>query len=143
MKNNLSPEDIAIEIAEEIKEAEQANETSALTMDYLLTRIDKTLNDTEYIQSTLSALENISVTGPGDVANAQKADAICAIVKCRETTNQKLLALYEKMYEDIKPCQKTLGAVGEEALTMLESVNWDNLPEDVRKLAKMALINRL
>ena len=32
-----------------------------------------------------------------------KAQAIADVVRCRETTNQQLLKLYEKMYDDLKP----------------------------------------
>ncbi len=135
MFENITPEDEAIKMTEEINralnenpqadvgeivrnavanyageefaastvQAEMPTKASALTMDYVLTRIDKVLNDTDYIQSTLIALEDISFEGPGDIASAQKAEAIGEIVKCREATNQKLLSLYEKMYEDLKP----------------------------------------
>lgn len=80
---------------------------STLNIDYVLARIDQVLNETDYIKSTLSALVDISVAGPGDIANAQRAEALGNIVKCRETTNQKLLALYEMMYDDIKTEQKS------------------------------------
>lgn len=87
-------------------------------MEYVLTRIDKVLDDTEYIKSTLASLENISAAGPGDVANAHKAAAIGDIVKARETTSQKLLAFYEKMYDDLKPRK----AFGPFALSQFESI---------------------
>ena len=39
----------------------------------------------------------------GDIQGQAKAQALSDIVRCRETTNQKLLALYEKMYYDLMP----------------------------------------
>lgn len=88
-------------------DTKNGHSVTTLTIDYVLARIDKVLNDTEHIKSTLEALLNISVAGPGDIANAQRAEALKEIVKYRETTNQKLLTLYEKMYEDIKTQQKS------------------------------------
>ncbi len=42
------------------------------------------------------ALSNI------DATNADSVSALNDMVKCRETTNQHILKLYEKMIEDIK-----------------------------------------
>lgn len=40
---------------------------------------------------------------PDNIQGQAKAQAICDIVKCRETTNQQMLSMYEKMYDDLKP----------------------------------------
>ncbi len=40
---------------------------------------------------------------PGNILGQAKAQAFGDIVRCRETTNQQLLKLYEKMYDDLKP----------------------------------------
>ena len=40
---------------------------------------------------------------PGNIQGQAKAQAFADIVRCRETTNQKMLSLYEKMYDDLKP----------------------------------------
>lgn len=75
-----------------------------LSMNYVLEQIEKIMQETEYLHSTIAALEAIGpASGPGDIAGANKAEALATVVKCRETTNQKMLALYEKMYDDLKP----------------------------------------
>ena len=38
---------------------------------------------------------------PGNVMGQAKAEALGAIVATRETTNQQILWLYEKMYDDM------------------------------------------
>ncbi len=82
---------------------------TGLTMAYILSRLDEILRDTQYIRDSLSILTAIpSNSGdecgsPGDIAGKAKAEAIGSSVKSRETTNQQLIKLYEKMYDDIKP----------------------------------------
>lgn len=115
----------------------QQAETPTPTLSYLLARMDQVLNDTQYIQTTIAALQNISVTGPGDMANAERAEALSDVVKCRETTNQKLLGLYEKMYEDIRYSQKT---VQEKVLDLLnKTLNNATLTQEEKELAISAL----
>jgi len=132
MKNNISPEDIAMGMTEEINQAlcedphadvgeivrktiagtaaaeiaEQSvtKETPALNIEYVLARIDKIMNDTEHLKSALEALMKLPPSaGPGDITGAEQAEAISDVMKCRETTNQQTLRLLEKMYDDLKP----------------------------------------
>lgn len=72
-------------------------------MDYVLSRIEKIAEQAEYLDGVISELRQMETGVPGDVAGASKAEALKNIVCCRETTNQKLLAFYEKMYDDLKP----------------------------------------
>lgn len=82
---------------EEIKEAPQK-----FTMEYLLQKIEEISKDQPYISEAIAALEHVQSGGPGDVGAQAKAHALGEIVKAREATNQKLLSLYEKMYDDLK-----------------------------------------
>ena len=45
-------------------------------------------------------LEDVKSEGPGDIGAEEKAKAIANVVKCRETTNQRLIDFYEKAYFD-------------------------------------------
>ena len=78
-----------------------------VTVADILTRINNIINQTGYITSALEALQAMSdgeVGAPGAPSNVQgasKADAIATVVQCRETTNQQILRLYEKMYDDL------------------------------------------
>lgn len=38
---------------------------------------------------------------PGNLQGQAKAEAFGTIIRCRETTNQQILRLYERMYEDL------------------------------------------
>ena len=44
-----------------------------------------------------------------DVAGQAKAKALGDVVRCRETTNQQLLAFYEKVYDDLKHVKLSSG----------------------------------
>ena len=91
MSNNI--ENVAIETMP----------TEKLTMDYVLGQIEKITTETEYLHHAISELSQINSGGPGDIGAASKAQALGEIVTQREHTNQKLLSLYEKMYDDLKP----------------------------------------
>ena len=84
------------------------NNTPALTMEYLLGKIDQLANDTAYVHETIAALNALKpdpafADNPeGDNASTAKAQALGNVMKTRETTNQQLIALYSKMYEDMR-----------------------------------------
>ena len=91
MSNNI--ENVAIE----------TKPTEKLTMDYVLDQIKKITTETEYLHHAISELSQINSGGPGDIGAQEKAHSFGVIVSRREETNQKLLSLYEKMYDDLKP----------------------------------------
>ena len=82
--------------------------TQTLSMEYILAKIDQVANDTAYLREAIAALQELKsdpafADNPeGDNAGAAKAQALGSAVKCRETTNQQLLALYTRMYQDLK-----------------------------------------
>lgn len=103
--------------AKRVKEPETATEiktipepiTDKMSLMYCIDQIEKISIQTEYIFETIQALGGVaSGVGPGDVAGQEKAKALGDIVRCRETTNQRLIAFYEKMYDDLKPKEKSL-----------------------------------
>ena len=74
-----------------------------LSVGYILSQIEKIQQDNEHVFKALSALENLVINdGVGDIANQARSEAIGDVVKCRETTNQRLIEFYEKLYDDIK-----------------------------------------
>lgn len=95
--------------------AEQA--PGKLTVNYVLEQIERISKDTEYLYNTIQKLgEMANESGLDDIVGQAKAQALGDVVKCRETTNQQLLKMYEKMYDDLKP-QPTLK---EKALEVIE-----------------------
>lgn len=90
--------------AEPLKQPAPGTPAPTLSMEYVLTRIDRILNDTQHIRATLEVLASMPpAQGPGDIAGQAKADAMGRIVEQREKTNQQLISLLEKMYDDLKP----------------------------------------
>ena len=89
---------------------------SELTMEYVLGKIDEIANNTFHIHEAIDAISQIKSTGPGDVGTQEQTKAIGDIVRCRETTNQRLIAFYEKLYDDLNPQDiklKALETLGE------------------------------
>lgn len=78
-----------------------------ITVADILQRINNIINQTSYITSALEALQAMSdgdsgqMNAPGNVMGEAKAEGIATVVQCRETTNQQILRLYEKMYDDM------------------------------------------
>lgn len=91
--------------AEIMSEAKGNSTAPALSMDYVLTRIDKIINDTAYLHEAITAVGNMEAAEPGvnGGCDTSRGDAVKAIVVSRETTNQQTLKLLEKMYDDLKP----------------------------------------
>lgn len=82
----------------------KSNEDQALelTMQYVLSRIDLIMNDKSHIHEAIDAIRNMEINeGPGG-DEFEKAKAISSAAQSRETTNQQLLKLFEKMYDDLK-----------------------------------------
>ena len=100
--------------------------TEKLTMDYVLEQIEKIATETEYLHNAISELSKTNSGGPGDVGTQEKAHALGEIVTSREHTNQRLLSLYEKMYDDLKT--QSLPSERERIIdTMLESLGNRNV----------------
>lgn len=80
-----------------------------LSINYCLEQIERISKQTEYLNQTIEQLgcmadgDNAEACSPGNTLGAAKAQALADVVRCRETTNQKLIAFYEKVYDDLKP----------------------------------------
>ena len=125
-------------IVEDISEtAALEKEQPELSIGYILSQIEKIQQDNEYIYKALETLSGIvSGQGPADVAGEGKANGIAATVKCRETTNQKLIAFYEKLYDDIKP-PKSTKEMALEIVSQAVNLSYSNPePEQIATLAE-------
>ena len=73
----------------------------------ILVRIASIVNQTSYIGEACEALKEMGdgdsgdCGAPGNLMGAAKAKALADVVQCRQTTNQQILHLYEKMYDDL------------------------------------------
>ena len=94
----------AIEQIVEETAAEKKAAAPQITLSDLLERIDRIAAQTDYLMQALEHLQAMPPSdGPGDIAGQAKAQAVADIVRCRETTNQRILQMYETMYADLKP----------------------------------------
>lgn len=97
------------------------------SMKYVMSRIDMIIRDNQHIKSALTAIDTMQVNespngGTSDELNrmyqlsygqneshnggtgdAARAEAIQSAVQSRENTNQKILEMLDKMYDDLKP----------------------------------------
>lgn len=80
-----------------------------VTSSDILSRIDMLIGETRYLRESVEALAQIPSGGtgdphsPGDIGAQAKARAIASVVEQREQTNQKLIALLDRMYGDLSP----------------------------------------
>ena len=94
--------------------SENIKSESIYSIDYIISQIAKIQEQTEYLNKALEQLSQMSdgdsgsSGAPGNILGEAKAQAIGDVVRCRETTNQQMLSLYEKMYHDLRPidCKK-------------------------------------
>lgn len=79
----------------------------SISLNQLMEQLVSLQKGTEQINYALEVLFHMNdgdsgdPGAPGNLLGQQKAAAIAEVVKCRETTNQLLLGLYEKMYDDL------------------------------------------
>ena len=104
MPNNPTPPKRGAEAPANLPAEKQCSEK--LTMDYLLGKIEEISLGQAFLTDAISELGKMKSGGPGDVGTQEQAKAIGEIIKAREATNQKLITLYEKMYDDLKPDKK-------------------------------------
>ncbi len=72
-------------------------------LEALLRLLEEMQKDQAYLMQALGNLEKIpSGSIPGDIAGQAKAAAVGKLVKSREKTNQELLKIYRRMYEDLR-----------------------------------------
>lgn len=80
-----------------------AETPSIITAELLLKKLDEIQNNSGYLNQAFDTIEKIPQSSGADGESAgAKAAAVADIVRCRETTNQKLIELYSKMYDSIK-----------------------------------------
>ncbi len=108
----------------EIININNENTESNLTLEHLLMKIEEIFHEQATLNKTITELGKMKSIGPGDVGMQEQAKAFGTIIKARETTNQKLISLYEKMYDDIITKDMSLR---ERAIRLLEKVSDDEI----------------
>ncbi len=126
--NTLNFETEDIKMSENI-ENQEAKVT--YSVEYILTKIAEIQSETAYLNEALAKLSTMSdgdsgdPGSPGNILGAEKAKSFGDIVRCRETTNQQMLKMYEKMLDNL--------TVSKQAAS-IESEKWNT----ISKLADIA-----
>ena len=103
------PPDIYLEDNNMTENTNNVKNESIYNIEFILNQIAKLQEQTEYLNTTLEKLSELSdgdsggPGAPGNLLGMEKAKAIGDVVRCRETTNQQLLAFYEKIYDNLRP----------------------------------------
>ena len=84
-----------------------------LSMNYVLEQIEKLSSQTQHLDNVIQKIGEVTDYAGDLVVGQTKAQALADIIRYRETTNQQFLKLYEKMYDDLKPRNKTTDMMSE------------------------------
>ena len=109
------------------------------TLAYCLEQIEQIRLQTKYLHNVIAELSKITTAGPGDICGSERAQALGDVVKCRETTNQKLIAFYEKMYDDLKPVRAKFTPKEELIAMLVDKLSTPGLPPDTQQSIKEIL----
>ena len=91
----------------------------AYTYEYALKQIELLTNQVDHIHLAISELGHLENEGTPCGGSAKSvAEGIADVVRCRETTAQKLIDFYAKMYEDLKPRSQA------QAASRVEFMEW-------------------
>ena len=132
-QNSGTSKEVAENMSNLLNQEAEQQYSEKLTMNYVLEQIEKIQVQTDHIGMALAALGNMIPANSGsvpDVAGAEQAEAIAEVVESREVTNQKLIALYEKMYDDLTSKKTSLKELALRAL--------DRAADDEGKIAAVS-----
>ena len=101
---------------------------SKYNLEYALEQIERIANDKAYLTEAFDALNNAANTNTptegmgGSGTNDKVAEAVAETVKCRETTNQKLIEFYSKMVDDLKPSAKPEKKIDKSVIDFIQTM---------------------
>ena len=116
MSENKKADSTINKTSNEIADVKAELPSEKLTIDYILSKLEEISVGQAFATDAILELGKMKSGGPGDVGTQEQAKAVGEIIKAREATNQKLIALYEKMYDDLKPKQDSLKVMAMKAL---------------------------
>lgn len=117
--DNGTPREVADAVANLFNSTAEQQHSEKLTIDYILGKLEEISLGQAFATDAILELGKMKSGGPGDVGTQEQAKAVGEIIKAREATNQKLIAFYEKMYDDLKPKEESAKS---KALEMLSKI---------------------
>lgn len=116
---NLILEDNTMNEQNNNTEVTENTATETYTYEYALKQIELLTNQVDHIHLAISELGHLENEGTPCGGSAKSvAEGIADVVRCRETTAQKLIDFYAKMYEDLKPRSQA------QAASRVEFMEW-------------------
>lgn len=81
--------------------------TDSIDISYVFKQLEEIQKQTGYLSEAINALSSIvddsgEACSPGNIAGQEKAKTLGDVVRCRETTNQRLIEFYEMVYRDLR-----------------------------------------
>ncbi len=92
---------------DKIEIVQDNNNKPQYTVEYILLQMEEIQKQTSYLNEAIAKLSAMgdgdsgNAGSPGNILGAEKAKAFGDIVRCRETTNQQMLRMYEKMFDNL------------------------------------------
>ena len=136
MSENMNINTSAETVQEPVSVPETPTANTRYTIDHCLEQMELISLQSEHLMQAMEELKGIESVMAGDGAGASKAMAIGEMTKAREETNQKLIAFYEKVYDDLKPQKPEVVSEKVQIIQMLRSII---LEENVLEEVKMDL----
>lgn len=101
--------------------AKELASTEKYSLGYALNQIEKIANETSHILGALSSIASMESEGtPCGGSADEMAKATAEVIRCRETTNQKLIEFYTKMVDELKPKKEVVETDRDKFLTWVK-----------------------
>lgn len=130
-KQNIISEDMKMTNTETIKEtnltaetttAKELASTEKYSLEYALEQIEKIANETSHVHEAISSIATMkseATMSRGGSAD-EMAKTVAEVIRCRETTNQKLIGFYTSMVDDLKPKKEVVETDRDKFLTWVK-----------------------
>ena len=117
---NINSEDMKMTNTENLNQTQNTEmvaveATAAVTekysLAYALDQLERIANDTSAVMEALKTIASLENEGTPTGGSAEAlAKAAAEVIRCRETTNQKLIEFYRGMVDDLKPKKESCGS---------------------------------
>lgn len=117
---NINSEDMKMTNTENLNQTQNTEAVAAeaaavvtekYSLAYALDQLEKIANDTSAVMEALKTIASMDNEGTPTGGSADgMAKAAAEVIRCRETTNQKLIGFYTSMVDDLKPKKDSCGS---------------------------------
>lgn len=134
-------EHLEVNLMDDNKENIDNKSLEKVTIEYILKQIELIRTDSVYLEKAIEDMSSMDeIPLPDNCYNfsfVTKAEGWRDIVNARETTNQKMIEFYEKVYDDIKP-KSTEGDIKQFIIELVQNTKPGTVPPDYN-----AILNKI